>query len=74
MIKFVDDKDRVKEIQDALRENDGYCPCQFVKSEDTKCMCKIFRDMMAENKDCLCPCGLYEFTAERYISKIRIGE
>lgn len=44
-----------KEIRKKLKENNGYCPCSIVKSEDTKCMCKEFREM----DEGMCHCGLY---------------
>lgn len=49
------DKDHVQAIKEALKDNDGYCPCQLIKSEDTKCMCKEFREMESGT----CHCGLY---------------
>lgn len=36
--------------------NGGYCPCAVVKNEDTKCICKEFR----EQESGLCHCGRYE--------------
>jgi ferredoxin-thioredoxin reductase catalytic subunit len=48
--------DTVKEIRQALRENDGYCPCRIEKTEDTKCMCKEFREQTEPGS---CHCGLY---------------
>lgn len=54
-IRLNDDKEHVAEIQKALKENDFYCPCAMVKNEDTKCMCKSFR----EQESGLCHCGLY---------------
>ena len=47
--------DIVKEIREALKNNDGYCPCKLEKSEDTKCICKEFREMKSGE----CHCGLY---------------
>lgn len=44
-----------KEIQKALKTNEGYCPCRLTKTPDTKCMCKEFREQDAG----LCHCGLY---------------
>lgn len=49
------DGEYVKEIRQKLKENDGYCPCRLVKTEDTKCMCKEFR----EQEEGICHCGLY---------------
>lgn len=49
------DKSVVSRIKNELKENDGYCPCSIIKTEDTKCMCKEFREM-SEGE---CHCGLY---------------
>ena len=48
-------KDLVLEIRKALILNDGYCPCKLYQNEDTKCMCKEFR----EQEEGQCHCGLY---------------
>jgi len=56
------DKKHVEVIRNALEKNDGYCPCSLVKSEDTKCMCKSFRD---QNTPGACHCGLYEKVEEK---------
>lgn len=45
----------VAEIQQKLKENNGYCPCSLIKSDDTKCMCKEFRTI----DEGMCHCGLY---------------
>lgn len=55
MIKLNEDKELVAEIRAQLKQNDGYCPCSIVKNEDTKCMCKEFREM----EEGECHCGLY---------------
>ena len=54
-IKLNEDQNFVAEMKKALKDNDGYCPCELDKTPDTKCMCKTFRDM-TEGK---CHCGLY---------------
>lgn len=54
-IKVNPDKDYVEQIRKALKENNGYCPCSLTKNDDTKCMCKEFREM----KCGMCHCGLY---------------
>ena len=43
---------------DKLKENDGYCPCSLLKTPETKCMCKNFRDV----EEGICHCGLYKKT------------
>ena len=55
-IKVNDDKELVAEIRKKLKENDGYCPCQIEHTDDTKCMCKDFRENVASGE---CHCGLY---------------
>lgn len=51
-----EDKDYVKMMQNKLKENNYYCPCSTEKNEDTKCMCKEFRDKQDEG---FCHCMLY---------------
>lgn len=47
------DPEFIKNFKKRLKNNSGYCPCAIVKTPDTKCPCKDFR----ENKECMC--GLY---------------
>lgn len=58
-VKLNPDKELVKEIRAALKENDGYCPCAISKTADTKCMCKDFRDKLERGVSGECHCGLY---------------
>ena len=44
------------EISEAVKLNDGYCPCLLNKNDDTKCMCKDFRDSTETD---FCHCGRY---------------
>lgn len=50
------DSEVVKSIREKLKANDGYCPCRLKKSEDTKCICKEFREQDVPGE---CHCGLY---------------
>lgn len=45
-----------KEIEEAIKENDGYCCCALEKSDDTKCICKDFRE---QDHFGFCHCGRY---------------
>ena len=45
----------VAEVKYKLKQNNNYCPCKLIKSPDTKCMCKEFRDQESG----MCGCGLY---------------
>lgn len=53
------DKEHVKSIKARLKENGNYCPCVIVKSPDTKCMCKEFREQIENNQEGMCHCGLW---------------
>lgn len=55
MIIINQDKEFVRKMKKALKENSNYCPCRVEKTENTKCMCKDFR----EQKSGWCHCGLY---------------
>lgn len=59
-IQFNADKEIVRTVQKGLEKNGGYCPCRFEKNEDTKCMCKEFREQI-KNPDFegYCYCLLY---------------
>ena len=52
-MKINPDKIYVEMMLEAIRQNEGYCPCQVDKNKDTMCPCKAFR----EKNECLC--GLY---------------
>ena len=60
MIKFNEDKEVVKAVKEGLKQSGGYCPCKRIKSEDTKCICKEFREQIADpNFEGYCHCYLY---------------
>lgn len=43
-------------IKKLVDENDGYCPCMIGQSEETLCMCEMFREQSIGK----CLCGRYE--------------
>ena len=54
------DKEFVNDMRKALKDNNGFCPCSLEKNEDTKCMCKEFRDQIADPEfEGYCHCRLY---------------
>ena len=53
------DKDVVRTVQDGLKRTGGYCPCRLQRTEDTKCMCKEFREQIRLNIQGPCHCGLW---------------
>ena len=47
-IRLNEDKAVVDRVKEGLRARNGYCPCVLQMSEDTKCMCKEFREQIAD--------------------------
>ena len=58
MLKIIKNPDDnvYQEITQAVKDNDGYCPCMIYKSDDTTCPCKEFREQVIEGE---CHCGRY---------------
>ena len=55
------DKQIVDVIKEGLEHTGGYCPCRRERTPETKCMCKEFRDQIAdENFEGYCHCLLYK--------------
>ena len=52
-MKIVEVNPAIKEL---VAQNDGYCPCLIPKTDDTKCMCKDFREQTVGK----CHCGRFE--------------
>ena len=59
-IRFNDNEKIVKAIREGLKKKDGHCPCRLEVSEDTMCMCKEFREQIADPEfEGYCHCMLY---------------
>lgn len=54
-ISVTTDIAKKERLRKQIKENGGYCPCAVLHNEDTKCMCKAFR----EQDEGECHCGLY---------------
>lgn len=68
-IRLNEDEQIVKLIKQGLSERNGHCPCVREISDDTKCMCKQFREQIADpDFEGYCHCMLYykENRAEKY--------
>lgn len=60
MVRLNEDKEVVKAVKEGLKARGGYCPCRLEKTEDNKCMCKEFRDQIADpDFEGYCHCMLY---------------
>ena len=44
-IRLKEDEQIVKLIKQGLSERNGHCPCVREISDDTKCMCRQFREL-----------------------------
>ena len=59
-IRLNEDEEVVKMIKQGLKEKGGYCPCRLEKTEDNKCMCKEFKEQIADpDFEGYCHCMLY---------------
>lgn len=54
------DREVVETVKKGLEAKGGYCPCRYGKSEENKCMCKEFREQIADpDFEGFCHCLLY---------------
>ena len=63
-IAYVKGDDLTNELVDAIREGlkrtGGYCPCRLARTEENRCMCKEFKDQIADpDFEGYCHCRLY---------------
>ena len=59
-VRFNDDKETVELIKKGLKEKGGYCPCRLQKTPENKCICKEFKEQIADpNFEGYCHCRLY---------------
>ena len=59
-VPFNPDEEIVATVKEGLARTGGYCPCRIERTEDTKCMCKEFRDQLKDPEfEGFCHCLLY---------------
>ena len=59
-IRLNEDAGVVQAIREGLTKNGGYCPCRVERTEETKCMCRQFREQVADpDFEGYCHCMLY---------------
>ncbi len=59
-IRLNEDQEIVRTVKEGLKRTGGYCPCRLQRTEEYRCMCKEFRDQIAdENFEGYCHCLLY---------------
>ncbi len=60
------DEDVVKKVKEGLKQKGGYCPCKLPRTEENKCMCKEFREQIADPEfEGFCHCLLYYKSLEK---------
>ena len=55
-----DDLALVAEVNRQLQETRGYCPCALEWNADTRCVCKTFKESLANGEETECACGKYQ--------------
>lgn len=59
-VKLNPDEKIVNVIKEGLKRTGGYCPCRTARTEEFKCMCKEFREQIADpDFEGFCHCMLY---------------
>lgn len=59
-VRLNEDREVVALIQEGLKRTGGYCPCRLERTEDTRCICREFREQMADpDFEGYCHCMLY---------------
>ena len=59
-IRYNEDEEIVKSIKEGLKKTGGYCACRLERTDDTKCICKEFREQIADPEfSGYCHCLLY---------------
>ncbi len=59
-ISVNDNRDLVDKIRAGILKKGGYCPCRLEEIEDNYCMCREFREQIADPTwEGYCHCMLY---------------
>ena len=59
-IRYNENEVVVEKIRQGLLKKEGYCPCRLERTEDNRCMCKEFREQIADpDFEGYCHCMLY---------------
>jgi len=59
-VRLNEDKEMVQMVKEGLKRTGGYCPCRLERTEENKCICKEFREQIADpDFKGFCHCMLY---------------
>lgn len=54
------DAEVVRAVKEGLERTGGYCPCRLQRTEENKCVCREFREQIADPEfEGFCHCMLY---------------
>ena len=59
-IRLNENEEVVKTVKEGLVRTGGYCPCRLARTEEYKCMCREFKEQIADpDFEGYCHCLLY---------------
>ncbi len=59
-IRYNENAEIVESIKEGLKRTGGYCPCRLERTEDNKCMCREFKEQVADSDfEGYCHCMLF---------------
>ena len=64
-VRLNENKEMVDMVKEGLKARGGYCPCRIEKTEDNKCICREFKEQIADPEfEGYCHCMLYYKTRD----------
>ena len=74
-VRLNEDEKIVRMIKEGLKEKNGYCPCRRDMIPENKCMCKEFRDQIADpDFEGYCHCMLYYKSKDEKPEGLKVGD
>lgn len=59
-VRLNEDREIVARIKEGLKMKRGYCPCRLEKTEENRCICREFKEQIADPEfEGYCHCMLY---------------
>ena len=59
-VRLNEDTEIVARIKEGLKMKGGYCPCRLEKTEENRCICREFKEQIADPEfEGYCHCMLY---------------
>jgi ferredoxin-thioredoxin reductase catalytic subunit len=59
-VRLNENPEIVATIKEGLKQTGGYCPCRRERTDDTKCVCKEFKEQIKDpDFEGYCHCMLY---------------